>query len=120
MAAEKALCTLSAKLEEVNGLKRHADLPRQESGVPERRNDYQLVAIPLAGLGELDIQRLSCRRYPLTVRRDHLPGKRSRGAGDDGDPVAAAELDRVRRVHVDVREDLDELLHRCGVCFPSI
>jgi hypothetical protein len=35
---------------------------------------------------------------------------------DHGDPVAAPELDRVRRVvHVDVGEDPEELPHRRGV-----
>jgi hypothetical protein len=49
------------------------------------------------------------------------PVKGPGGPGDDGDPVAAAELDRVRvAVHVHVGEDAQHLLHRRGVRFLSV
>ena len=44
--------------------------------------------------------------YHGAVWQGHLPGEGPGGMGDDGDPVAASELDRVRvAVHVHVGED---------------
>ena len=49
------------------------------------------------------------------------PGEGPCGARDDGDPVAAAELDRVGvAVHAHVGEDAQKLLHRRGVRFLSV
>src|SRR5262249_44596733 len=56
----------------------------------------------------------------FAVRPDHLPAKRPCGAGDHSDPIPAAELDRVRGVHVHVRENLQHVLHRRGVGDASI
>jgi hypothetical protein len=69
----------------------------------------ELIVIPFAGLGELDVERLSCRE-------DHLSGEGPCDMGDHGDPVTASELDRVWVVvDVDVGEDAGELLDRGGV-----
>ena len=54
------------------------------------------------------------------VGQGHLPGERPGDVGDDGDPVAASELDRVRGVHADVGKHPDQLLHRRAVCLPSV
>src|SRR5450432_4181747 len=51
----------------------------------------------------------------------HLYSEGPGDAGDNGDPVTASELDRVRIVvHVDVGKRDHELLHRGGVCGSSI
>jgi hypothetical protein len=64
---------------------------------------------------------LSGRGDHVAVGEDHLPGEGPRDAGDNGDPVTASELDRVWRVvDVDVREDVEELLHRGGVRGPPV
>src|SRR6266576_4346420 len=86
-----------------------AELLRLQRGVEEGRDDDEPVAIPLCGLAELDVERLSRRRDPGTVRQYHLPGKASRGTGDHRDPVAAAELGRVWSVYVDVLENQHKL-----------
>jgi hypothetical protein len=93
-----------------------ADLLRQQRGVPEGGNHDQLVADPLGGLGELDVERLSRRRDYLAVRKDHLPGESSRDVGDHGDPVAASELNRVWvAVHINIGEHAEQMRHRGGV-----
>src|SRR5207253_11138296 len=81
------------------------DLLRLQSGIPKGRDDEESVAVPLRGLAEFQVERFSCRSDNLAVRQDHLSAERPGGAGDHGDPIATAELDRVRGVHVHVRED---------------
>src|ERR1700680_2403089 len=66
------------------------------SGVPEGRNNDELVAVPLGGLAELHVERFSCRGDHLAVGQDHLPSEGPRCAGDNSDPVAGPILDRVR------------------------
>src|SRR5438132_14120909 len=73
-----------------------ADLLPLNSGVPEGGDDDELVALPLAGLGELEVERLSGWRNHFAVGQRHLSRERPGGVGDDGDPVVASELDRVR------------------------
>src|SRR6185437_16516588 len=83
-----------------------ADLLALQGGVVKGGDDDELVAVPLGGLAELEVERLSGRGDHSTVGQGHLPGEGPGGVGDDGDPVAAAELDRVRvAVHVHVGED---------------
>ncbi len=97
-----------------------ADLLRLQGGVPEGEDLGDLVAVPLGGLAELEVERFSCRGDHVAVGQDHLPGEGPCGAADHGDPVAASELDWVGVVaDVDVGEDVKELRHRCGVCCPS-
>ena len=56
----------------------------------------------------------------MSVGQGHLPGERPGDVGDDGDPIAASELDRVWRVHPDVGESTDQLLHRGAVRLASV
>src|SRR5438132_13474157 len=72
------------------------DLLRQQMGVPERGNDDQLVARPLRGLAEFDVERLSCPSDRLAVWQDHLARERSRGVGNYGYPVATSAPTRIR------------------------
>jgi hypothetical protein len=58
-------------------------------------DDDELVAVPFAGLGELEVEGISGRRDLVAVGQVHLSGEGSGGVGDDGDPVAVSELDRV-------------------------
>src|ERR1700675_2295552 len=71
------------------------DLLRPQSGVQEDELFDEQVAVPLGGRGEVEVESLSCRGDHLAAGQGHLPGKRSCGAGDYGDPVAAPELDWV-------------------------
>src|SRR5450631_2128682 len=73
-----------------------ADLLCLQGGVPEGEDLDDLVAVPLDGLAELEVERFSCRGNYGPVGQGHLPGEGSCGAADHGDPVAASELDRVR------------------------
>ena len=88
--------------------------------VPEGADDDELVALPLAGLGELDIEGFPGRGDHVAVREAHLAGEGSGDVGHDGDPVTASELDRVGGVDADVGKHPDELLHRCTVRVPSV
>jgi AcrR family transcriptional regulator len=99
---------------------READLLPLNSGVPEGGDDDELVTGPLAGLGELEVERLSGRRNHVAVGQGHLSRERPGGVGDHGDPVVASELDRVRGVDADVGEHLDQLLHRRAVGLPAV
>src|SRR5205823_9503312 len=79
------------------------DLFRQQSGIPEGGNNDQLVAVPLGGLAEFDVERLSCPSNHLAVWQNHLARERSRGVGNHGDPVTASELNRIWiALHVNV------------------
>jgi AcrR family transcriptional regulator len=98
-----------------------SDLPPLQGGVVEGGDDDELVPGPLGGLAELEVERFTGRGDHGAVGQGHLPGEGPGGAGDDGDPVAAAELDRVRvAVNVHVGEDAQKLLHRRGVRFASV
>jgi len=113
-------CDTERSSSRLPGLFGEANLPRLQSGIPEGGNDDELVAVPLRGLAELDVERFACRGDHLAVGPDHLPAEGPGGAGDHGDPVAAAELNGVRGVHVYVGEHAYQLPHRRGVRFPSV
>ena len=114
------LCNAERSSSRLPDLFGEANLPRHQSGVPEGGNDDELVAVPLRGLAELDVERFTCRADYLAVGQDHLPAEGPSDVGDDGDPVAAAELDRIRGVHVHIGEHAQHLPHRCSVRFPPI
>jgi AcrR family transcriptional regulator len=99
---------------------READLLPLNSGVPEGGDDDELVTGPLAGLGELEVERLSGRRNHTAVWQGHLSRERPGGVGDHGDPVVASELDRVRRVDADVGKHPDQQLHCRAVGLPAV
>jgi hypothetical protein len=93
-----------------------SDLLGLQGGVPEGGDGDELIALPLAGLAEVEVERLSRRGDHRAVGQRHFPGEGSGGAGDHGDPVAAPELDRVRIVvDADVGEDAEHLRHHRGV-----
>jgi hypothetical protein len=92
-----------------------------QSGVPRGGNNDELVAVPLSGLAEFDVERLFCWGDRFAARQDHLPGEGPAGAGDHGNPIAASELDWVRvAVDVHVWEYPEHLLYRCGVRYPAV
>jgi hypothetical protein len=86
-----------------------ADLFAQQSGVPEGGDLDEPVAVPLGGLAELDVECFSCRGNHAAVLQNHLPGEGPGHIGDNGDPVAAAELDRIWSIHVYVGEHPEHL-----------
>lgn len=48
------------------------------------------------------------------------PGEDSSRIGDNGDPVATAELDRILSIHVHVRKHPEHLGHRRGMRLSSV
>jgi BON domain len=108
--------------DELGGIPRllcKAQLPCLSSGVPEGGDHDEPVAVPFGGLAELDVEGLPRRGDDVAVGEGHLAGEGPCGMGDDGDPVTASELDRVRGVDVHVGEAPQDLLHRCGVRLPA-
>src|SRR5947209_18128564 len=100
----------SRKPADTPSLSGETDLLRQQMGVPERGNNDQLVAHPLGGLAEFDVERLSCPSDHLAVWQNHLAREGSRGIGNHGDPVAASELNRIWiAVDVNIREHANQL-----------
>jgi hypothetical protein len=87
-------------------------LPCLQGGVPGRGDRDEQVAVPLDGLGELDIERFSCPDH-VAVGQDHLPDEGPCDVRDHCDPVTTPELDWVGVVvDVDVGEHREHLLHR--------
>lgn len=84
---------------------RESDLLCEQRGIPECRDNDELVAGPLGGLSELDIE---CLARPLDdgpIGEGHVTGEGSGDVGDHCDPVFTSELDRVGvAVHVHVGE----------------
>src|SRR5439155_11688195 len=62
-----------------------SELLRLQGGIPEGGDDDQLVPGPLAGLGELEVERLPLRGDHVAVREGHLTDEGPRDIGDDGD-----------------------------------
>src|SRR6202021_3360561 len=65
-----------------------ADLLPLPGGVPEGGDDDELVAVPLGGLAELDVECLSGGGNHGAVGQGHLAGEGPGGVGGGGVPAA--------------------------------
>jgi len=72
-----------------------ADLSLLQSGVPEGSDLNDQVPVPLDGLAEVAVERLTGPGYHGAIGQGQLAAKRPGGTANYGGPVAASELDRV-------------------------